>query len=228
MQEMFSKLSSYAALLGVIGAIGGGFMAWGEFNNRIAQLENKEFVVNETVDLSGIIKELEAIKGDIKINDAAIKFLDAKIEELKAEQDNPYYVSSNKSASSSSIGGGAVAAKESTSLTADVGSTGLRLQKVSVNSGAAAMMASSSAPAAADKKKKKKKKRKGKKGKKEREESEEEEEEEEEEEVHQTFEIMPVLDLESKEIIRFVFQSILICSIILPFLSFSLLSCILS
>jgi len=86
---MFSKLSSYAALIGVIGAIGGGFMAWGEFNNRIAQLENKEFVINEEVDLSGIIKELEAIKGDVKINDAAIKFIDAKIEELKAEFDNP-------------------------------------------------------------------------------------------------------------------------------------------
>ena len=86
---MISKLSSYAALLGVIGAIGGGFMAWGEFNNRIAQLEDKEFVINEEVDLSGIIKELEAIKGDVKINDAAIKFIDAKIEELKAEFDNP-------------------------------------------------------------------------------------------------------------------------------------------
>ena len=93
---MISKLSSYAALLGVIGAIGGGFMAWGEFNNRIAQLENKEFVVNETVDLSGInqkiedvIKAIEGVKADVKINDAAIKFLDAKIEELKAEQDNP-------------------------------------------------------------------------------------------------------------------------------------------
>ena len=86
---MFSKLSSYAALLGVIGAIGGGFMAWGEFNNRIAQLENKEFVINEEVDLSGIIKEIEAIKGDVKINDAAIKFIDAKIEELKASLDNP-------------------------------------------------------------------------------------------------------------------------------------------
>ena len=93
---MFSKLSSYAALLGVIGAIGGGFMAWGEFNNRIAQLENQEFIVNETVDLSGInqkiedvIKAIEAVKADVKINDAAIKFLDAKIEELKAEQDNP-------------------------------------------------------------------------------------------------------------------------------------------
>ena len=86
---MFSKLSSYAALIGVIGAIGGGFMAWGEFNNRIAQLENKKFVVNETVDLSGIIKELEAVKADIKINGAAIEYLDAKIEELKASQNNP-------------------------------------------------------------------------------------------------------------------------------------------
>ncbi len=96
MQEMFSKLSSYAALVGVIGAIGGGFMAWGEFNNRIAQLENKEFVVNETVDLSGInqkiedvIKAIEGVKADVKINDAAIKFLDAKIEEVKASLDNP-------------------------------------------------------------------------------------------------------------------------------------------
>ncbi len=93
---MFNKLSSYAALIGVIGAIGGGFMAWGEFNNRIAQLENQEFVINETVDLSTtnekietLIKAIEAIKADTKINDAAIKFLDAKLEELKASLDNP-------------------------------------------------------------------------------------------------------------------------------------------
>ena len=89
MQGIFNKLASYAAHVGVIGAIGGGFMAWGEFNNRIAQLEDKEFIVNETVDLSGIIKELEGLKADIKINDAAINFLDAKIDELKASLDNP-------------------------------------------------------------------------------------------------------------------------------------------
>ena len=96
MQGIFNKLASYAALVGVIGAIGGGFMAWGEFNNRIAQLEDKEFVVNETVDLSStnqkiedIIRGLESLKADIKINDAAIKFLDAKIDELKASLDNP-------------------------------------------------------------------------------------------------------------------------------------------
>ena len=89
MQGIFNKLASYGALLGVIGGIGAGVAAWGEFNNRIAQLEDKEFIVNETVDLSGIIKELEGLKADIKINDAAIKFIDAKIEELKAEFDNP-------------------------------------------------------------------------------------------------------------------------------------------
>ena len=95
MQGMFSKLSSYAALIGVIGAIGGGFMAWGEFNNRIAQLEDKEFIVNETVDLSGIIKEIEAVKGDVKINGAALEYLDAKIEEIKAEQKKDETVNSD-------------------------------------------------------------------------------------------------------------------------------------
>ena len=96
MQEIFNKLASYAALLGVIGGIGAGFAAFGEFNNRIAQLEDKEFVVNETVDLSGVnqkiedvIKAIEGVKADVKINDAAIKFLDAKIDELKASLDNP-------------------------------------------------------------------------------------------------------------------------------------------
>ena len=107
MQGMFSKLSSYAALIGVVGAIGGGFMAWGEFNNRIAQLENKEFTVNETVDLTDthdriingdkeVMQELralsqivESLKSDMSVNQAAIDFLDAKIDELKASLDNP-------------------------------------------------------------------------------------------------------------------------------------------
>ena len=94
--KVIEKLSTYAALIGVIGAIGGGFYTWGQFNLRLDQIENKEFVVNETVDLSGInqkiedvIKAIEGVKADVKINDAAIKFLDAKIEELKAEMSNP-------------------------------------------------------------------------------------------------------------------------------------------
>ena len=118
MPDLINKLSSYAALIGVVGAIGGGFYAWGEFNTRLNALENKEFVVNETVDLSGInaeLKELnekindrvnalgasqeddyltlkeeaDGLKKDVAINGAAIEYLDAKINELKAANDNP-------------------------------------------------------------------------------------------------------------------------------------------
>ena len=46
---MIQKLTNYASIIGVIGAIGGGFYAWGEFNTRLDAIENKEFVVNETV-----------------------------------------------------------------------------------------------------------------------------------------------------------------------------------
>ena len=42
--KIMDKLSTYAALLGVIGAIGGGFYAWGEFNNRLSVLEGEPSV----------------------------------------------------------------------------------------------------------------------------------------------------------------------------------------
>ena len=89
MNEIISKLSGYAALVGVIGAIGGGFMAWGEFHNRIAQLEDKEYVVNQEVDLTDITKEIERVKADIKINSKALEYLDSKLEELKVSTNNP-------------------------------------------------------------------------------------------------------------------------------------------
>ena len=38
------NLCSYAALIGVLGAIGGGFYAWGEFNNRLSVLEGEPSV----------------------------------------------------------------------------------------------------------------------------------------------------------------------------------------
>jgi len=47
------KLSTYAALVGVVGAIGGGFYAWGEFNTRLSAVEGVE---QTQYDLSGIEK----------------------------------------------------------------------------------------------------------------------------------------------------------------------------
>jgi hypothetical protein len=63
--KIIEKLSTYAALIGVIGAIGGGFYTWGQFNLRLDQIENKEFVVNETVDLSPIKDDVAKLKVEL-------------------------------------------------------------------------------------------------------------------------------------------------------------------
>ena len=39
-----NKLTTYASLIGVIGAIGGGFYAWGEFNTRLDAIESKKAI----------------------------------------------------------------------------------------------------------------------------------------------------------------------------------------
>ena len=63
--KIIEKLSTYAALIGVIGAIGGGFYTWGQFNLRLDQIENKEFVVNETVDLAPIKDDVAKLKVEL-------------------------------------------------------------------------------------------------------------------------------------------------------------------
>ena len=107
MPDLINKLSSYAALVGVVGAIGGGFYAWGEFNTRLSAIEEQDFVINQQVDLTDthdriikgdkeVMQELralsqvvESLKSDTSVNQAAIDFLDAKIDELKLSLDNP-------------------------------------------------------------------------------------------------------------------------------------------
>ena len=49
------KLTTYASLVGVVTAIGGGFYAWGEFNTRLSAIEGSG------VDVSGISKNAEEI-----------------------------------------------------------------------------------------------------------------------------------------------------------------------
>ena len=59
--QIIEKLSTYAALVGVIGAIGGGFYTWGQFNTRLdaiestpavdlSPLENKDKELNSKID----------------------------------------------------------------------------------------------------------------------------------------------------------------------------------
>ena len=42
--KIMDKLSTYAALIGVVGAIGGGFYTWGQFNTRLDAIENEPSV----------------------------------------------------------------------------------------------------------------------------------------------------------------------------------------
>ena len=147
MQGTVSKLQTIGMLIGLVSTIGAGFYAYGVFNNRLDVVENKQFVINQEVDLTDVhdriaeVKDLtltgkaevktlittgdaeakelittgnkelrklidtgdainaeairslsvvlETIKKDIAINSAAIEYLDAKINEIKAEMSNP-------------------------------------------------------------------------------------------------------------------------------------------
>ena len=76
--KVIDKLSTYAALIGVVSAIGGGFYAWGEFNNRISVLEKKKFVVNETVNLDPVNEKISSLEVELidrikKVDDKIIK-----------------------------------------------------------------------------------------------------------------------------------------------------------
>ena len=63
--KIVEKLSTYAALIGVIGAIGGGFYTWGQFNTRLDTIEKKKFVVNQTVDLAPIEDKISTLKVEL-------------------------------------------------------------------------------------------------------------------------------------------------------------------
>ena len=71
--KIIEKLSTYAALIGVIGAIGGGFYTWGQFNSRLDAIE-----ATPPVNLSALKekdKELEA-----KIDDALLYANEYKVD----------------------------------------------------------------------------------------------------------------------------------------------------
>jgi|TARA_B100000989_G_C19414724_1_gene415932 hypothetical protein len=113
--KMLDKLTQWATLIGVVGAIGGGFYAWGEFNTRISNIENSGNV-NELkvdmvdritaiedkiesqseVDLSSIRNDINEIKEiltkatrDIEIQSKVNEIQDQKIEQVRLKATNP-------------------------------------------------------------------------------------------------------------------------------------------
>jgi hypothetical protein len=62
---MVTKLSSVAALLGVIGAIGAGFVQYGKLTAKIVELDNRKAVINKTVDLTPIEERISLLEVDL-------------------------------------------------------------------------------------------------------------------------------------------------------------------
>ena len=84
MNNMVTKLSSVAALLGVIGAIGAGFIQYGKIQAKLTELDKRKSVVNQTVDLGPVndkistlevelIDRIEKVDGKIKPNISVTK-----------------------------------------------------------------------------------------------------------------------------------------------------------
>ena len=71
--KIIEKLSTYAALVGVIGAIGGGFYTWGQFNTRLDAIE-----AAPSVDLSPLIEKDKDLSA--KIDDALLYANEYKVD----------------------------------------------------------------------------------------------------------------------------------------------------
>ena len=108
------KLSTYAALVGVIGAIGGGFYAWGEFNTRLSQVEGVE---QATYDLSGIdknTKDIAVVNEKIgKLDLSGIAVVDQKVKDnVKAISENEEWIEEVEVKANEAIKENAVLKKE--------------------------------------------------------------------------------------------------------------------
>ena len=94
-----NKLTTYATLIGVIGAIGGGFYTWGEFNTRLDAIESKKVVslapINkQVVELRNTISSMEvdlidridALREKVEAgNEVDLSALTDQIEELASD-----------------------------------------------------------------------------------------------------------------------------------------------
>jgi len=69
--NLMNKLTSYASLIGVIVAIGGGFYAWGEFNTRLDAIENKKVI--SLAPINKQVNDLRSLQVDLRNSVSALE-----------------------------------------------------------------------------------------------------------------------------------------------------------
>ena len=65
MNSLVTKLSSIAALLGVLGAIGAGFVQYGKLTAKITELDKRKAVINQSVDLDPLHEKISVLEVDL-------------------------------------------------------------------------------------------------------------------------------------------------------------------
>ena len=106
MDKIKGQLAGVAALLGVIAAIGGGFVKYGEIVTKLDALESQEHSTVDTSNIESAIAVLEEKVSKLEnadtsheheehghtkilVNEKTIQILQNQIDELKAKSDNP-------------------------------------------------------------------------------------------------------------------------------------------
>ena len=93
MDKIKNQLAGVAALLGVIAAIGGGFVKYGEITTKLDALENAGGTdwSSQIAVLEQKVNALSADHGHTKIlvNEKEIELLKVQIEEIKVKSSNP-------------------------------------------------------------------------------------------------------------------------------------------
>ena len=65
MDKIKNQLAGVAALLGVIAAIGGGFVQYGKIQAKLTELDKRKPVINQTVDLGPVNDKIASLEVDL-------------------------------------------------------------------------------------------------------------------------------------------------------------------
>ena len=94
MDKIKNQLAGVAALLGVIAAIGGGFVKYGEIVTKLDALEGASGGKDYSAEIAVLEEKVDSLSAEhghtkILVNEKEIELLKVQIEEIKVSTSNP-------------------------------------------------------------------------------------------------------------------------------------------
>ena len=94
MDKIKNQLAGVAALLGVIAAIGGGFVKYGEIVTKLDALEGASGGKDWSAEIAVLEEKVDSLSAEhghtkILVNEKEIELLKVQIEEIKVSTSNP-------------------------------------------------------------------------------------------------------------------------------------------